>query len=481
MVSEDFIDLHVSSDSKNVGEKNVEFDPSAIDHSAENNATENESQNTCDNGIFTVEDLEQKKEENKCVHPILANLAKDPTGEPPLQSAELVESLTVSHVTVIDQRGEDGIDEMDDGERSQADCMAKESSVRVLYSSLPSRSKRKLEELLHHWSEWHAKNCASLEDPVDSLESGEETYFPALHVGSDKPSTVSFSMDVHMRKRPRKGPLSTESDCSPLYDRGFAVGLASDEGVTEERAVDLREAPRCFNCGSYNHSLGDCSKPRDKNAVNSARKQYLDKKSLNAGPRVPTRYYQESPGGKFDGLKPGALSAETRKLLGIGELDPPPWLNRMRELGYPPGYLDTEEEDIPSGIAIYGDDDTDNANVKNDLPLDAQKSQKKMTVDFPGVNATIPENADQWLWTAPTPRAPPPLDVSWNRSDNRWNQARNSARPNFHTPSPHFGFGSSPPVSHYPHHHYPSESFSPRGIPIPSSPSYGRPDRKSVV
>ena len=23
------------------------------------------------------------------------------------------------------------------------------------------------------------------------------------------------------------------------------------------------------------------------------------------------------------------------------ELDPPPWLNRMRELGYPPGYLGT--------------------------------------------------------------------------------------------------------------------------------------------
>ena len=23
----------------------------------------------------------------------------------------------------------------------------------------------------------------------------------------------------------------------------------------------------------------------------------------------------------------------------IQELDPPPWLNRMRELGYPPGYL----------------------------------------------------------------------------------------------------------------------------------------------
>jgi zinc finger CCHC domain-containing protein 8 len=38
-------------------------------------------------------------------------------------------------------------------------------------------------------------------------------------------------------------------------------------------------------------------------------------------------------------LKPGSLDAETRKLLGLKELDPPPWLNRMREIGYPPGYF----------------------------------------------------------------------------------------------------------------------------------------------
>lgn len=84
------------------------------------------------------------------------------------------------------------------------------------------------------------------------------------------------------------------------------------------RVVDLREAPRCFNCGSYNHPLSECQKPRDNAAVNSARKQYLSKRNQNTGPRVQTRYYQESPAGKFDGLKPGALSAETRKLLGLG-------------------------------------------------------------------------------------------------------------------------------------------------------------------
>ncbi len=37
-------------------------------------------------------------------------------------------------------------------------------------------------------------------------------------------------------------------------------------------------------------------------------------------------------------LKPGQLSSETRAALGLGPLDPPPWLDRMRQLGYPPMY-----------------------------------------------------------------------------------------------------------------------------------------------
>lgn len=469
MVSKDIMNFHLSSNTNNVSGNSVESDSNV-----NNNATEDGSQNSCDDVIFTMEDLEKKEEEKNCAHTMIANLDKDPIVLSSVQSVELAESLSVSHVTVIDQREQHGINETSAGQRCQVGCITKESSVHVQYTSLPSRSKRKLEELLHQWSEWHAKNCASVEDPIDSVESGEETFFPALHVGSDKSSTVSFSMDVHVRKKQCKRPFSTDIDCSSLYDRGYAVGLASDEGVTEERAVDLREAPRCFNCGSYNHSLNECSKPRDNSAVNSARKQYLNKKNQNAGPRVPTRYYQESPGGKFDGLKPGGLSSETRKLLGIGELDPPPWLNRMRELGYPPGYL--QAEDQPSGIAIYADEDTDNATVENDHSLDPQKSPKKMTVDFPGINVPVPENADPWLWTAPTPRGPPHPDLSWNQL-NRQSHAQHSMRPNHHTPSSHLRFGSSPPLPHYPHHYYPSEPLSSRGIPAPApaSPSYGRP------
>lgn len=80
----------------------------------------------------------------------------------------------------------------------------------------------------------------------------------------------------------------------------------------------IGDAARCFNCGSYSHSLKTCSKPRDNTAVNNARNHHKSKRNKNSGSRNPTRYYQNSPAGKYDGLRPGALDTETRKLLGIG-------------------------------------------------------------------------------------------------------------------------------------------------------------------
>ncbi|KAH9607048.1 hypothetical protein KSS87_013823 [Heliosperma pusillum] len=451
--------------------------------------------------IFTMEDL--PKEENQCARSTVADLEKEPSVQPPMQ--DLVEAGSISQSSEVDTtqcfgNGGDNVDinatvdlneevkihdENQGVKRPCEESSSMESSVRVIYNSLPSRSKRKLEELLNNWSDWHAKNCASSEDPADSLESGEESYFPALHVGSDKLSTVSFSMDVHVSKRQRKESGLLSHDCSPLYDRGFAVGLATDADTSEEKGIDLREAPRCFNCGSYNHPLSGCTKSFNKAAVNSARKEFQSKKNPNGNPRVVTRYYQNSPSGKFDGIKPGALSAETRKALGLGEFDPPPWLNKMRELGYPPGYLDLEEKDQPSGIAIFGDDETQKVDVINDPPLDERKSQKKMMTEFPGINAPIPENADQSLWA--TPRCPtiPDFSFSLDRPEYRWNFAQDSnairnypesywLRNPINGPSPPFGFGS-PPVSHLPHNYYSSEPFSPVGVPIPGSPRYRTP------
>ncbi|MED6187370.1 hypothetical protein PIB30_075806, partial [Stylosanthes scabra] len=191
-------------------------------------------------------------------------------------------------------------------------------SVHFVYNSLTRASRQKLEELLQHWSEWHAKHASSSNDPSEVLESGEETFFPALHVGLEKTSAVvSLSLFVTTL-------LTVVSDGSSNLDGGLEI-------------VD--DAARCFNCGSYSHSLRDCTRPRNSAAVNIARKQHKSRRNQNANSRNPTRYYQDSPTGKYAGLRPGALDDVTRQLLGLGELDPPPWLNRMRELGYPPGYL----------------------------------------------------------------------------------------------------------------------------------------------
>ncbi|KAK9750517.1 hypothetical protein RND81_02G202400 [Saponaria officinalis] len=471
MASEDVVHLHASSNSE-------------LKDTVDGCTTD---------GIFTMEDLGHPKEENQCADSTDTKLQKDPSSHPPVQ--ELVESVSVSQFSEVnaikrlrdvdDSTGVNGsVDHNKEDEthvkqgvkRLQEECGNIESSVHVVFSSLPRSSKRKLEELLSNWSDWHAKHCASAKDTTDSLESGEETYFPALHVGLDKPSTVSFSMDVNVSKRQCKESVSCNHECSSLYDRGFAVGLVSNAVADEDIGVDLREAPRCFNCGSYNHPLSGCTKPVNKSAVNSARKEFQSKKNQNGSPRVPTRYYQDSPRGKYDGLVPGALSVETRKLMGLGELDPPPWLNRMRELGYPPGYLDLQEEDQPSGIAIFGGDETQVGDVRNDPPLDPQKTKKKEMIDFPGINAPIPKNADQNLWA--TPRGPAIPDNRRNFTQDpiaiRNFQEAYELRKHFDGPSPSFGFGS-PPVSQYPRNYYPSEPFSPVGVQIPQSPRYGGP------
>ncbi|CAJ1964641.1 unnamed protein product, partial [Sphenostylis stenocarpa] len=171
--------------------------------------------------------------------------------------------------------------------------------------------------------------------------------------------------------------------------------------ASAQRGLEIiDDAARCFNCGSYNHSLRECQRPRDNTAVNNARKQHKSRRNQSSSSRNPTRYYQNSPAGKYDGLRPGALDDVTRQLLGLGELDPPPWLNRMREIGYPPGYLDVDDEDQPSGIIIYTDreiaEQEDGEIMESES--DSSKPKRRMTVKFPGINAPIPENADERLW-----------------------------------------------------------------------------------
>ncbi|GMN57029.1 hypothetical protein TIFTF001_026138 [Ficus carica] len=295
-------------------------------------------------------------------------------------------------------------------------------SVCVKYNFLTRSSKHKLEELLQQWSEWHAQHNSSSQDPPEALESGEETYFPALHIGLAKATSVSFWIDKQTRKQQTDEFVPLDCNSVPLYDRGFALGLTSGGSTSNiEGGLEIvDDAARCFNCGSYNHSLKECPKPRDNAAVNNARKQHKSKRNQNSSSRNPARYYQNSPAGKYDGLRPGALDAETRKLLGLGELDPPPWLSRMREIGYPPGYLDPDDENQPSGITIYADGEVKAEQEDGEIvETDNREPRRKKTVEFPGINGPIPENADERFWTV----APSSSDIHRNRPLRRSNHS----------------------------------------------------------
>ncbi|MCO5594536.1 hypothetical protein L7F22_048568 [Adiantum nelumboides] len=254
-----------------------------------------------------------------------------------------------------------------------------------------------------------------MESERGPLESGDETYFPPLQVGGVSNSRVSFWMDKpskQARTENANGDLNPASQVRekevPLYDRAETGALISQETeMSLEGNLDSMEGgSRCFNCGSYSHSLKECQRPRDTAAISNARKLLAEKRGSANGPRSASRYYQTSPGGKFDDLKPGVLGTGTRQFLGIGERDPPPWLNRMRELGYPPGYLEDQEEEH-SGITIFGtNEDAEGKFLGEDGEIVGENkkrrsSAKKMKVFFPGVNAPIPDDADRHVWGSP--------------------------------------------------------------------------------
>ncbi|XP_016447059.1 uncharacterized protein LOC107772086 isoform X2 [Nicotiana tabacum] len=396
-------------------------------------------------------------------------------------SSHKVDQYLVSTQEIVGSKCLSGV------KRPRATPDVEQPSVHIIYNSLTRKSRKMLEGLLQQWSEWHAKHCSSAHDSKEVVESGEETYFPALHVGLEKSSAVTYWVDKQARNN-KSEFIPLDGNSVPLYDRGYSFALTATDGSSNvEAGIEMVDSSRCFNCGSYGHSLKDCPKPRDNAAVNIARKQHKSRRNQSASSRNPTRYYQDSPKGKYDGLRPGVLEPETQKLLGLGELDPPPWINRMREMGYPPGYLDPDDEDLPSGITIFADEEKKEETEEGEI-LDKSfpNPPRKMSVDFPGVNAPIPEHADERRWAPGSSSSSLSRSHSYNRynhtpdpinrghyHERRWSRDFEDDGP------PGCDPGTSPSLSGYSYRygaydsHY--SSISPRdSASMPRSPSFGR-------
>ncbi|KAJ6791541.1 zinc finger CCHC domain-containing protein 8-like isoform X1 [Iris pallida] len=134
----------------------------------------------------------------------------------------------------------------------------------------------------------------------------------------------------------------------------------------------------------------------------------------------------------------------------------------MRQLGYPPGYLDeVEDEDEPSGITIFGDEETKTEYEDGELPEKGEAVRpEKMTVEFPGINAPIPENADRHRWA----QASAPSGSFRNRSHHRPNPLTDTHKAQYpehqRNDGPtgtEYGSGSGPGYRLSDHHrgHYP--------------------------
>ena len=104
------------------------------------------------------------------------------------------------------------------------------------------------------------------------------------------------------------------------------------------------------------------------------------------------RYFDPVP----SSFTPGVLSAELRELLGMREGEPPPYLFRMQQMGYPPGYMhDPEAARADEAPLILHEH---SATAAPAAPADAPQSRLVPMVDLPGLNAPPPPGSDPWAW-----------------------------------------------------------------------------------
>lgn len=149
--------------------------------------------------------------------------------------------------------------------------------------------------------------------------------------------------------------------------------MSSPATPINEAAPPPSSKSACFNCGNEDHSLKDCPVPRDGKKISRAR-QSLSKKAER---------YHLNIDQKYDAFKPGIISGELRAALGIRSRELPIHVYKMRQYGYPPGWLE-EAKVTDSGLSMFTHSKSD-AETKDDEEESAIYDPH-LIIDFPGFN-----------------------------------------------------------------------------------------------
>ncbi|XP_014324233.1 zinc finger CCHC domain-containing protein 8 [Xiphophorus maculatus] len=227
------------------------------------------------------------------------------------------------------------------------------------------------------------------EDPDKLSSSSVRTTTEAFKVVGSVLYFSTFSVDKLGQPLVNENPQLTDGWDVPTYQQVYNQVIGTD-GL-EMEIKNKRPKSMCFNCGSSAHQLRDCPQPKDMAAISERRKAFNQNSSQVT--QSNQRYHADEVEERFGKFKPGVLSEELLAALGVAGNTLPPLIYRMRQLGYPPGWLkEAEMED--SGLSLY------DGNVSND---DVGSTSQNVSydvsklVDFPGFNVPAHQTKDEFM------------------------------------------------------------------------------------
>lgn len=176
-------------------------------------------------------------------------------------------------------------------------------------------------------------------EPSASTSPSCAKEYESSYVFEDKPIKVPWVVDDG---RVKFNVRYEQEYKVPRYSRDMGVQEQVDMLVSKRRPFDSgyakqigRSNTRCFNCDSYGHTVRECWKQRDRDDASRPTRQVVQEEAGGA------RYFDgDTIGGISEVIEyiPGNLKPKTRKALGLGPDDPPPWLYKMQQMGLPPTY-----------------------------------------------------------------------------------------------------------------------------------------------
>ncbi|NXP50872.1 ZCHC8 protein, partial [Heliornis fulica] len=188
------------------------------------------------------------------------------------------------------------------------------------------------------------------------------------------------------------------------YQQVFSQILSLDG--QEIQVKPKRPKAHCFNCGSEDHQMKDCPKPRNAARINEKRKEFMEACGEASSQNFQQRYHAEEVEERFGKFKPAVISGELQDALGVTDKSLPPFIYRMRQLGYPPGWL-KEAEMEHSGLALYdGKDDGGTEDERSHQPERVTYDVSKL-INYPGFNISTPVGIpDEWQIFGSIPMQP---------------------------------------------------------------------------